>query len=235
MSNVGIYVIENTANGKKYVGQSYDVIRRFRVHKLKLRKGEHPNTHLQGAWNQYGENSFAFSVIENCSIEVLNDREMFWIEKLQTLSPNGYNLTLGGDGNRGYRFSDSTKSLLSEIKKASPSCYWQGKHLSDEHKQKIRDAALNMSEDTRQKIGEASRRVMSDPDIRQRMIQHQNNKSVYCRELDAIYYSVSEAARQIGLSAGNISKVCRGLIKKTGGYHFTFVDVPRDTSPNDGR
>ena len=37
-----------------------------------------------------------FEVIEECPDDMLNEREHFWIEKLNSLSPNGYNLTTGG-------------------------------------------------------------------------------------------------------------------------------------------
>lgn len=225
----GIYLITNTVTDKKYVGQSYDVERRIRTHKNKLREGTHNNSHLQSAWNLYGEYAFSFTVVEYCPISDLNDKEVFWIKHFNTFSPKGYNMTLGGDGNRGYLWSDDAKRRLSESAKQRTSHYWQGKHLTEAHKEKLREAAQNRSEEHKRKIGEASRRVMSDPTIKQKMILHQNNRAVYCSELDKTFYSIAEAARQTGLSGGNISKVCRGVIKKTGGYHFNFADVPRDT------
>lgn len=225
----GIYLITNTTNNKQYVGQSQDVKRRIRAHKNKLRVGTHPNAHLQSAWNRYGEESFSFSVIEYCPVSDLSDREMFWIEQLNTFSPNGYNMTLGGEGNRGYVLSDDTKQKLSERAKQRTSWYWEGKVLSDAHKEKLREAAQNRSAEHKRKIGEASRRAMADPEIKRKMILHQKNRAVYCEELDETFYSMSEAARHTGVSAGNISKVCHGIIKTTGGYHFTLTDVPRDT------
>lgn len=221
----GIYVITNLKNGKKYVGQSCDVVRRIRTHKLLLSSGRHKNRHLQAAWDKYGAAWFSFEVIESCPIDDLNKREVFWIKHYNSFSQNGYNLTLGGDGSRGYRFPESTKQRLREIAKSRTLRYWLGKKLSTEHREKLREAAKNRSEEHLRKIGEASRRVMSDPDIKQKMISHQNNKAVFCRELGVTFYSIGDAARKTGLSTGNISKVCRGLIKKTGGYHWEFVDA----------
>ena len=40
-----------------------------------------------------------FEVIEECPDDMLNEREHYWIEKLNSLRPNGYNLTTGGGVN----------------------------------------------------------------------------------------------------------------------------------------
>ena len=46
---------------------------------------------------------------------------------------------------------------------------------------------------------------------------------VRCIELNTIYPSASEAARCLNLDQSNISKVCLGKLKRTGGYHWEFV------------
>lgn len=48
-------------------------------------------------------------------------------------------------------------------------------------------------------------------------------KKIYCLENDKIYESQTQAAKELGLDQGNISRVCRGKAKTTGGYHFEFV------------
>lgn len=48
------------------------------------------------------------------------------------------------------------------------------------------------------------------------------NKKIYCLENNKVYLSQTEAAKELGLNQGNISKVCRGVLKQTGGYHFSF-------------
>lgn len=49
------------------------------------------------------------------------------------------------------------------------------------------------------------------------------SKPVRCIELNIIYDSGAAAARELGLDASHISKVCRGKANTTGGYHFEFV------------
>lgn len=48
-------------------------------------------------------------------------------------------------------------------------------------------------------------------------------KPVYCVELKKFYKSQTEAAQELNLKQANISAVCRGKAKTTGGYHFCFV------------
>ena len=122
---VGIYKITNKINGKKYVGQSSCIENRWYSHKRELNMGIHGNIHLQRAWNKYGEDNFEFSIIEECDIELLDEREIFWIDKLESYYKlNGYNITLGGGGfrkltddeiNRIYEMYESKKYSFEEI------------------------------------------------------------------------------------------------------------------------
>lgn len=50
------------------------------------------------AISKYGADNFKFRVIEECNDNNVNERETFWIEKLDAYGKNGYNITLGGDG-----------------------------------------------------------------------------------------------------------------------------------------
>ena len=50
-----------------------------------------------------------------------------------------------------------------------------------------------------------------------------NNKRVRCIETGKIYESGAECAREMGLDASHISKVCRGISKSHKGFHFEFV------------
>lgn len=50
------------------------------------------------AISKHGADNFKFRVIEECRDDNVNERETFWIEKLDACGKNGYNITLGGDG-----------------------------------------------------------------------------------------------------------------------------------------
>jgi group I intron endonuclease len=69
---------------------------------------------LKNAIKKYGKNKFVIEVLwekKKCTDEELDAKEMELIKELNTLHPNGYNLTIGGSGGR---HSDETKEILSE-------------------------------------------------------------------------------------------------------------------------
>ena len=110
---IGIYCIENLINNKKYIGQSINIKHRWDYHKSELRNNQHKNTHLQNAWNKYGENNFKFSIIECCSVDELDEKEVYYISLYDTYK-NGYNRDMGGKSNRDV--TEETKKLISDAK-----------------------------------------------------------------------------------------------------------------------
>lgn len=85
----GIYKITNLSNGKIYIGQSQNMFIRRTEHWTALRRNAHPNKEMQKDWNK-NNRSWRFDVVEYCSIDKLNEREKYWIEKLNTIE-KGYN------------------------------------------------------------------------------------------------------------------------------------------------
>lgn len=49
---------------------------------------------------KYGIENFNFKILEECSKSELNDKERYYIQKYNTLAPNGYNLQKGGTPTR---------------------------------------------------------------------------------------------------------------------------------------
>lgn len=96
----GIYKITNRVNGKAYIGQSKDIKRRWLEHR-KVKDGYDRHSYpLYFAIDKYGIDNFEFEIIERCGVDELNNREIYWIDKCDTLvegmGGNGYNLTKGG-------------------------------------------------------------------------------------------------------------------------------------------
>ena len=50
----GIYCIENGINHKKYIGQSKNILYRWKKHISALNSNTHDNSYLQSSWNKYG-------------------------------------------------------------------------------------------------------------------------------------------------------------------------------------
>ena len=96
----GIYKITNTVNGKVYIGQSIDIKKRWTNHKKDAfwQKAECYQYPLYKAMRKYGIPHFDFVILEECSREQLNEREIFYIQQYHAnKKKNGYNQTLGGD------------------------------------------------------------------------------------------------------------------------------------------
>lgn len=76
----GIYQIRNLVNGKRYIGSAKCFRKRWASHRSSLRKNQHSSRHLQNSWNKNGEGAFAFEVIELCGLDVLIEREQWWLD-----------------------------------------------------------------------------------------------------------------------------------------------------------
>lgn len=94
---VGIYALINTVNGKMYIGQSVNIMRRWKDHRniAKNSKGCKSHYPLYRAIRKYDLENFDFVILEVCQPEELNDRETYWIDYYDTLE-EGYNLVEGG-------------------------------------------------------------------------------------------------------------------------------------------
>jgi group I intron endonuclease len=79
----GIYKIECLGNKQVYVGLSCNINNRWSAHKSAARKNYHHSVYFQNSWNKYGEESFVFSILEECSQKQLSDREIFWWKTLK--------------------------------------------------------------------------------------------------------------------------------------------------------
>lgn len=86
-----IYKITNKLNGKFYIG------------KHKQLENEPFDRYwgsgkiLNQAFNKYGKENFTKEIIEECTKENINEREIYWIEKLNARCGN-YNVSRGGKG-----------------------------------------------------------------------------------------------------------------------------------------
>ncbi len=216
---IGIYKITNKVNNKVYVGQALDVDFRFGVHRQKLNSNQHINSHLQAAWNKYGQDNFIFEVIEECPGNKLNERELYWIDYYDAMNNNGgYNL----NGVTGGHHSEETRQKISNALfgennylrgKIGDKAYWYGKKLSEEHKRKISESRKGksmghvVSSETRKKI---SKGLSGSKNHRAKLTDKQvleiRNSNLSTRELMNRYNITSQPIYNIknGLSYQNV-------------------------------
>lgn len=101
-----IYKLTNGINGLGYVGATKNFKRRMGEHHWSKCKAL-----VDKAIHKYGWENFTAEVIEVCDAEIAEERERYWIKELNTLEPNGYNCTTGG--NKGTKFTSNLSMRLS--------------------------------------------------------------------------------------------------------------------------
>jgi len=117
------------ANGKSYIGiTTKSMNTRFKHHAADVNRGSEYAVH--NAWRKYGEPKLlVLAVVED---KDLAETEIRAIKAFNTLTPNGYNMTPGGENSPmlvpeikaklvGIKRSDETKAKLSAAKKGSMS------------------------------------------------------------------------------------------------------------------
>lgn len=105
-----VYIIENRIDHKVYVGQTKNPIGRRNGHFYSANHGvKSPFYH---AIRKHGQENFEFRVIEETDVELVNDREVYWIAFYDSTNrEKGYNLESGGGV--GKEIHEETKKKLS--------------------------------------------------------------------------------------------------------------------------
>lgn len=111
MMKKDIYMITNDINDKIYVGQSVNTAERFSKH-ISDAINNRDNMIIHKAIRKYGKEHFSYSILEH-QIENYDEREQYWINRLNTLQPNGYNINIGGKG-AGSGINHPSASIKSE-------------------------------------------------------------------------------------------------------------------------
>jgi len=151
---IGIYKITNPS-GRVYVGQSWDIERRFKQYKQSLGAGQ---VKLFNSIGKYGIENHVFEIIheflEEIDQKILDDHEVLYWNQYKNLGIDVLNTREPGKGGK---HSEETKKLMSK---------WQiGKVLSSYTKNKISKSNLgknawnkgiNHSKETKDKISLAN-------------------------------------------------------------------------------
>jgi group I intron endonuclease len=144
-----IYLTKNIVNNKKYIGWHAT---------NKLYDGYIGSGHyLQRSINKYGKNNFLNGIIEFCDENNFLQREKYWIKELNTMTPNGYNLTEGGEGAIGYKHTLENLKLFKKRRFSEES----KRKMSLSHKGKKINHKVIHSQETREKIS----KTLSDKNI----------------------------------------------------------------------
>lgn len=156
-----IYLRTNLVNGKQYVGQTIDF--KQREHEWKSVK-RYSGGIIDKARKKYGVDNFETKILKECStIDELDYWEIYYIKELNTKTPNGYNLTDGGEGFKGLEFTEEHKRNISKAIK--------GRKFTEEHRQHISQAKKGI------KVSEETKRRLSDV-LKGRKITEEHRKKI---------------------------------------------------------
>ncbi len=154
INNSGIYKITNKINNKVYYGSASITFKtRWHTHVWELNNNRHHCYNLQNDWNNYGKDTFEFTIIEIIERKSLTKEqfrpiilaiEQKYINKYWDNGVNCYNIEKIAGSQLGIKRSDETrkKISLSKIGKPSPR---KNVKLSDETKSKISQNHADMS------------------------------------------------------------------------------------------
>lgn len=224
----GIYCIENLTTHKKYIGQSNNISYRIKQHLYELRNDKHYNSYLQKAWNKYGEEDFNIYVVEYCDVEILDEKERFYIAQYNTTDNQyGYNMTYGGQagavcvGEAAERRKESLKRYYAttnarEIRGQQSKERWKNPEYAARYQgENHPNYGHHLSEEAKKRIGEANKG---------RACHKRVFIPVYCVELDREFVDAWTASQELNIDSSSILKVCRGDRFQCGGYHWRFVN-----------
>ena len=140
-----IYCYHCIPTGKKYIGQTVKEKHRKRQHINHCKTGV--DNKFYRAVRKYGWDNFVYGIIDDYNDEILNEQEIFYIDKYDTYR-NGYNSTIGGEGARGFTHNENTRKKLSKAHKGRIPSQEIREKISQSNKGKI------VSKETRKKISD---------------------------------------------------------------------------------
>ena len=239
-----IYKRENNINGKKYIGQTIDIVSRNK-------KWENLNTpysgiYINNARKKYGISSFSFEILEEINVddesilkEKLNELEIKYIKKFNSFGKNGYNMTSGGNNTilpdkkfliRNKKISESLKGKPrkgiphNELWKKHIGDGNRGKKLSEEHKNKLSESHKNFVGDKASFYGkhhtEESKRKISENNKSSRAIVQLDLNGNEIKE----YKSIKEASNS-GFCYQSIFRCCNDIRKTCGGFKWKYKNI----------
>lgn len=194
-----IYKVTNTRNGKAYIGQTTHTLRdRWRLHCHKSSTCRY----LKKAIAEFGMEAFTIEQVDAAdSRDELNEKEVAWIERENTMHPNGYNSDKGGYyGN----YSAETRKRMSDnhadISGKNNPMY--GRHHRADSKKVISERLSGKY------VGKDSF----------------NHRAVINLDTKETFDTATDAATAYGVTVSTLTKTCRGVQQRTAGYRWAFLE-----------
>lgn len=196
---ISIYKITNTFNNKRYIGQTKQDIKRRLSQHLSMSNG---CRRLHEAVLEFGKEYFKIELIDQAeTIQEAYRKEVNWIDRENTIYPNGYNLLRGGFING---HSEDTKLQMSKTRKGKHPDWATQASTSEEARKKRSQSHLKLGSS----VWTEERRNNAKKGAQERAIAVMDNFGIE-------YPSISEAARLTGCQNESVRLIVLGKQKKT--------------------
>jgi group I intron endonuclease len=201
-NKIGVYCLVNLINGHKYIGSSINLAGRMR-------------NYLNNSLLKYGQDNFALLIVEYVDIKELTTRETYFITKLLPY----YNVLKQGYSSIGYKHTEATKQMLSELAK--------NRIHSDQTKALISRALTGENNPFYNKNHSVESKL--------RMIEANSAYSVYVynsfKELQVIFPSVGTLAKLINSNHSTIVDFIKNNALFRGEWYFSNLPFNLSDSP----
>lgn len=222
MSICGIYKITYKPNGFVYIGQSTDILQRWRDH-LRAKDASLFHQRLQSS----NITDFTFEIVEECDQDELDEKEQYWIQFYDS-TKKGYNMTKGG--------STGVLPSLSKNAKQVAQYSLEGQLLATFSSAKEAQDQTKVSQITSCCRGEritagdyqwryyesiplSNIQAVSTPTSKPKGVVQYTLDGIKIREFD----SIADASRAMNISSSSISSVCSGKTYSAGKFRWSYL------------
>ena len=227
----GIYKYENLITHQIYIGQAIDLYERYKKHKQNMSDLNHTEDFYIGL-REYGLENFSYEILEEFDYfdqDLLNQLECYYIEKYNSMKPNGYNMVPGGSNGTGlaksksvYQF-DLFGNFIQEFYSAHEASRQTGIDYSS-----ICSCCRKEKQNTKNYQWSYDRNDISIQDIHSQ-VTYKDRRVIQCDKngnIIQIYTTLDEAAVASKVAKSTISNVCHGIGKSGGGFLWYYEDNP---------
>ena len=203
-----IYKITCIPTNKIYIGKTQVRIKdRWQSHCRAAYLPSHGdyNFPFHRAIRKYGKENFKIEEVEQCDNAILKEREQYWIEYYDSYN-NGYNATLGGDGQLKYDYDKIVNYYLSHNFSLIDTCKY-----FNVYDQVVYSALKSKNINYKHLINASPKKKY--------------NKKILLVEKNIIFNNMKEIDNYFGKTVHpNIRRCLNGITKKAYGYTWKEVD-----------
>jgi len=197
---------------KVYIGQSINIEKRFKHYASLDCKGQ---IKLYNSLKKYGISNHILEVVEECGVELLNERERYWQDFYNVLCI-GLNLTLTNCKTKSGKHSEETKLKIKTTNNLLKT--WTGKKHRAESILKMSESSKKQSIETRLKI---SKTKTGKTILKTQGFNHHNSKIVLCLSTGIFYGSAKLASIAYGIKYYTLKSRLIGKTKNN--TNLTYV------------